>query len=158
MSMPFDVIGLGIILVAIFSIVLYAGKSTGISMIFALPVTGFLYYFFPYEEKLTTLLKTPLQLEVMRGVILALFFIFCYIIIRRSVSVVFSWNSFGKIIEAGIISVIFTGLLALLVSRVVDPTLITNSLPLLGKLFTVPNIIFFWPIGSFIALYFVLDR
>ncbi|MDO8492245.1 MAG: hypothetical protein Q7S34_01210 [bacterium] len=156
--MPLDIIAIIIVLAVFFGAVLYLGKSAGISIIFSLPISIFLYSNFPYMEKLLALGKSPAQGEWLKVLIFLLFLIISYIVVRRAVSVVFSWSPIGKITEATLISIIITGLLATFLPSLINVDIITQYLPILDKLLSLPNVLFWWFAGSMLALFFILNR
>ena len=155
--MPFDIIGIIVILGVFFGAVLYFGKSAGISIIFSLPISAFLYNNFPFKDKFISLAGTGSSVEWLKIVLLTLFLILSYMIVRRAVYVLFSWNDVGKITEATIISVIITGLIAVLVASYISPDVVTEYFPVLEKLISIPYVLFWWLLGSMLSLFLILN-
>lgn len=156
--MPFDVIGIIVILGILFGAVLYFGKSAGISLIFSLPISIFLFENFPYTNKFLAFGTSTAQTEWLKITLLVIFSVLTFAIVRRGVSVVFSWTRIGKATEATILSVSITGLIAILLANFIDISIVTKYLPILEKLLSIPNILFWWFVGSMIALYFMLNK
>jgi len=156
--MPFDVILIIVILGILFGALLYFGKSAGISLIFSLPIAGFVYNIFPYTDNLLAYGKTPAESEWLKVALLVILIILSYLIIRRAVSVVFSWSSLGRATEATVLSLIITGLLVTYLASFINPDIVTEYFPVLKQLLTIPNILFWWFVGSMLALFFILNK
>jgi hypothetical protein len=158
MAIPFDLIAIIVVLIFFLAGIIFFGKSAGISVIFALPISTFLYSTFPYKEQLITLGNSPIESESFKIGVFILFLILSYVVIRRAVSVVFPWGSISKIAEALIISLIITGLLSSLLANYIDVQIVSTYLPILNKLLALPNIIFWWFSGSLLTLLFILNK
>ena len=155
--MPLDLIGTGIVFVVIMTAVIYFGKSVAVSSIFSIPIGAFLYYNFPYKDKLVGMVNSGSQSIWLNAAILLFFVVFSYIVVRRAVSVVFPWNSPVKFFQTIILSIIITGLLAMVLTNFINTDLVTIYFPILKKLLILPNITFWWLIGSILILFFILN-
>lgn len=156
--MPFDVIGIIILIAFLISAFLYFGKSAGISIIFSIPIATFLFDRFPYTDILINFTNNWWGIPVMKGILFAIIILLVFWVVRQGVSVVFPWNPVPKMFEDLLITIIVSGLLILSVATIIDQSLVQTYLPSITKILAVPNILFWWTLGGLISLLFILNR
>ncbi len=156
--MSVDIIVLVVLLFLILGGILHFGKSVGVAIIFSIPITAFLYDRLPFLEKITTFAKGSVGIEVVKVLVFIILLLVVYIVVRKAVSVVFPWNPLPKVFEGSVITIIVFGLLVTTLSTYIDPSFITSHLPFVSKILNIPNILFWWMVGSMFSLIFILNQ
>ena len=156
--MSVDVIGLIVLLFLLLVGILHFGKSVGISLLFSIPITAFLYDRLPYFDKILTFTKQTNGTEILKTVVFVIILLVVYIVVRKAVSVVFPWNPVPKIFEGVVITIMTFGLLVTTLATYIDPSFITSYLPFVSKILDIPNILFWWTVGTMFSLLFILNQ
>lgn len=157
-GIPLDIIVVAIVLLIIFGLMLFSGKSAGVSSIIALYFGLFLYKLLPYSSYIDKVAKTASQLVFLRFGIFLILSALAYFPIRKVVSVVYSWTPLVKIVEALTISILVSGLLIIAFSTVTKSTVLTNFIPSLNKLLSIPNAEFWWIIVTLVSFFVLIRR
>lgn len=140
------------------SVILYYGKSAAISSLLALFISHGLFVLFPFKESIKNFTTGGTQLLLSEGALLLLFFILTFIIVRKSVSVVFPWNSTVRLLETALFSVLIVSGVFILFGTVVDTSTVTAHLPIIKKVLAIPNALFWWMSGSLTLSFLTLNR
>ncbi len=156
--MPFDIIGIIVLLAVALSALLYFGKSAGLSVIFSIPIAVFLYNLFPYTDYLLNFTKDWWGNAAMESILFVIFTLLVFWVVRQAVSVVFPWNPIPKLAEGLLITVVVSGLIIIAVATIIDETVVTSYLPFVAKILAVPDIFFWWTLGGLLSLLFILNR
>ncbi len=156
-AIPVDIISVAIFLIAIFSLALYLGKGATVSAIISLYTSLLLFKQFPYSESLFSRFASN-EVYFLKGGLFLIFFLASHIIIRNAVSAMYSWTPFIKIVEAGILSVLITGLSVIALSEVTGSDKILELAPSITPIFTFDQAQFWWFAGGLIALFFTVKR
>ena len=156
--MSLDLIGIIILLAISLAALLFFGKSVGIALIFSLPIASFLYERFPYTNQITIIAKSESGVGAIKALLFLLIVLIVYTVVRKAVSVVFPWNPLPKLFEGIVITIILTGLLLLNITQYIDQAIILSYLPLVTKLLAIPHILFWWTLGGFLSLLFILNK
>lgn len=155
--MPYDIIAILIVLIASFVSVVYLGKSSSISVIFSLFVATLLSSLNPYKELILSYGRTQIEISVISILVFILVFLICYIIIRKSISVVFPWTPISKAFEISVLSILISGLSIAVITDILGlEKYMTNQIVVL--MFQNANSLFYWLALSIIALTLVSKR
>ncbi|MEK7567971.1 MAG: hypothetical protein AAB513_03580 [Patescibacteria group bacterium] len=156
--MTLDVIGIAVFLVIVLLSLMYFGKSVGISVIFSIPISAFLYDRIPFTDNFFSFAKSSTSAEIAKVLLFVIILLVVYIVVRKAVSVVFPWNPLPKVFEGALITAVLSGLLITTLATYINKDFIISNLPSIAKLLEIPNILFWWTLGGLLSLLFILNQ
>lgn len=155
--MPFDLIGFIVVLVLVIGVVMYSGKSAGISIIFSFFPTYLLHTTLPWRDLVIGYGRSPIEKVLIDTILFVLIFLITYIIVRKGISVVFPWTPIQKAFEIAVIAVMISGLIFSFTVKIAGVTSYIIT-PIMISVFNSTNSLFFWLAGCILALTLVLKR
>lgn len=155
--MPFDLIGFLVIVLLIIGVIIYSGKSAGVSIVYSFYPTYLLHTLLPWKELLVSYGRSPIEKTLIDTLLFILIFLLTYIIIRKGISVVFPWTPIQKALEIAIISVMVSGLISIFAIKITGLTSYLTT-PIMVTIFNSTSSLFFWLAGCILALTLVLKR
>ena len=156
--MPIDILVSIVVLVVSFFAIIYFGKSVGVSAILSLYPSLLIYENFVFLDKVLGFARSPFEAVLVKSAIFTLILLVVYIMMRRAVSVVFSWTPAVKLIEGVILAIVLTGLIFSSYTYVSGTTYLIKNIPLNYLFNTASFTLFWWLSGAIIVLLFILRK
>jgi hypothetical protein len=157
-GMPFDILALIVVFAILFSWLLYFGKSSGVSLFFALFAAYTFELLSPLQSFITEKLHYEKQSDTIALIIFLITTLLLFFIFRRLVSTVFSWSPMRRVFEAILLALSIIGFLLLAITPHMEISFLTQYGKIISMFLAIPHILFYWILGSFAMLFLTSGR